>query len=161
MASLGCKLAQILHLGRMPADVKTHLAAEGDILYVEDSICQTVIFNDFRAPGFYCSSGIKGGLPGYFVLTECRVIAKARFFNKIDLNMYNKVDFNLRLDEPAFKEVVFRVTPKYLSVKYDPSTQIPGSSGRIEVRLHLSDTITPARILLQKGVVLNTKGLAL
>ena len=155
------KRAWFLHLGRMSADMKTQLAAEGNILYSEESICQTVRFNNFRAPGFYRSSGIKGFLPGYFVLTECRVIAKARFFSKIDLNMYNKVDFNLRFDEPAFKEVVFLATPKYLSIKYDPSTQIPEASGKLEVRLRLSDIITPARILLQKGAVLKTKGISL
>ncbi len=161
MIRFGCKLARFLHLGRMPVDVKTHLAAEGNILYVEECIFQTVIFNDFRAPGKYCSYGVKWGLPGYFALTECRVMAKARFFNKIDLNLYNKVDFSLRFDEPTFKEVVFLATPKCLSVTYDPSSQIPGASGRIEVRLHLSDIIMPARILLQKSAVLKTKGLTL
>ncbi len=146
------KFVWLLHLGRMPADVKTQLAAEGSVLYVEESICQTAIIHHFRAPGFYIWHGRKVFI-GYFVLTECRFMVKAGFYNKIDLN--------LCFDEPAFKNVVFLATPKYLSATFDPSSQIPGASGKIEVRLHLSDLITPAKILLEKGAILKTKGLAL
>lgn len=62
-------VAWYLYLGRMPADVKTRLTAEGIILYAEESVCQTAIFNDFRAPGIYYSYRRQLFI-GYFALTE-------------------------------------------------------------------------------------------
>lgn len=136
------KIAGALHIGRMPEKVKSILAAESDMVYLAESVLETAIYRNFRAPGTYISSG-RMGFVGYFALTGHRIVVRA--------GLYNKIDVNLLFDEPAFKQVAFTVRPRYLAMKFDPSCRMPDMSGEIEIRLHIPDVTHAAQLLSEKG----------
>jgi hypothetical protein len=136
------KLATGLHLGRLPARVRTQLESEGGILYLAEGIWETAILRHYRAPGAYCRHR-RMGFIGYFALSERRLIAKAR--------AYHEINVNVAYEEPRFKAMTFAVRPKYLAVAFDASAQSPEASGQIEIRLHLPEVDLAAQILARAG----------
>lgn len=146
------RIAGFLHLGKMPVDVEAHLQSEGRMLYLAEGIAETAILRNFKAPGTRCGYR-RMGFVGFFALTERRILASARYFHGIRID----TAFN----DPPFKQLEFHATPKYLSVTFDPSIHGPDMSGRIEIRLHLPDVATAARILADKGARLTAEGIDL
>jgi hypothetical protein len=132
MATFTQKVAARLRLGRLPA-------AEG--------IWETAIFRHYRAPQVYCRYR-RMGFIGYFALSERRLIARAKG--------YHEIDVNVAYDEPRFQKLTFAVQPRYLSLAFDASLQSPEASGQIEIRLHLPDAATAAQILEQAGAHLES-----
>jgi len=142
-------MAARLHLGRLPEALRTQLESEGRILYLAENIGETAICKDYRAPG--ARSGRRWiWFIGYFVLTERRVVAKARW--------YHRVDVNVAYDEPLSPALAFHVKRKYLCLAWDASAQDPRTSGQLEVRLYLPDVTTAARLLEQAGARIEWNG---
>jgi len=136
------KLAGFLHLGRIPPLLRSQLEAEGRILYLAEGILETAVFRDFRAPGAYCSHRWIAFV-GFLVLSQKRLVVKARFAHQISIN--------IPYEDPRFHKLTFKATPKMLSVAFDASLQGPGISGQLEVRAHLPDVATVAAILQRVG----------
>jgi hypothetical protein len=137
-------IANVLHLGRLPIRARRQLEVDGGLLYCAEGIWESAVLVGFKAPGYYIDTR-KMGFIGSFALSDRRVIARAGF--------YNKIDVNLMFEDPRFKEVIFKVRPKYLSMKFDASIQMPRATGDIEIRLHLPDIAKAAEILESKGAV--------
>lgn len=150
-ATLTQKIAGVVHLGRLPARVREQMLLEGEMLYEAEGIAETVILKSFRAPGQYCLHR-RMGFVGYFALSARRIVAKA--------GSYHKIDVNMAFDDPAFKSICFKAEPKYLSLTFDPSIQMPDASGEIEIRLHLPDIASAAEVLRDKGAQIADDGLA-
>jgi len=144
------RIAGILHLGRMRADVQARLQAEGEILYLAEGIAATARFFSFRAPGVRIYERVQGFV-GYLALTERRMVASA--------GMYNRIRLSVAFNDPQFQQIEFIARPKYLAVSYDPSIQSPEMSGKIEIRFHLPDVAAAATILAEKGARLKAEAI--
>jgi hypothetical protein len=149
MATFVQKLAARLRLGQLPEALRAQLESEGRILYLAEGIWETAIFRHYRAPNAY-SSHRRIGFIGYFALSEHRLVARAK--------CYHEIDVNVAYDELRFKKMTFTVRRKYLSLAFDASTQSPQASGQLEVRLHLPDIATAAKILEQAGAQMESNG---
>jgi hypothetical protein len=149
MATFLQRLATRLRLGQLPEAVRTQLESEGRLLYLAEGIMETAIFRGYRAPGVY-SWRRKALFIGYFALSERRLVAKAKRFHEINVDV--------AYDDPRFKKMTFTVRPEYLSLAFDASTQSSQASGQLEVRLHLPDIMTAARILEQAGAQIVSNG---
>lgn len=143
------KVSHVFHLGRLPAEVRQQMESEGEMLYLAEGIAETAIFRNFRAPGYY-STCKRMGFIGYFALSGRRIVARAR--------CYNKIDVNIAFDDPKFKSLLFKVTPRYLSLTFDPSIQMAKASGQMEIRFHLPDISAAAKILDDKGALMPVEG---
>lgn len=142
MATFLQKLAAKLRLGRLPETVRAQLESEGRILYLAEGIMETAIWRRYRAPGA-CILARRMAFIGYFALSERRLVAKAKRFHEINVNV--------AYDDPRFKAMTFTIRPKYLALAFDASAQGPQASGQIEVRLHLPDNAAATKILEQAG----------
>lgn len=136
------RLAAKCRLGQLPQARRAQLESEGRILYLAEGILETAIFRHFRAPNVY-SSHRRIMFIGYFALSERRLVAKAK--------CYHEIDVNVSYDETRFHRMTFAVRPKYLSLACDASVQNAQMSGQMELRLHLPDVVTAAKILEQTG----------
>ena len=143
------KLAAKFRLGQLPQARRAQLESEGCILYLAEGIWETAIFRHFRAPNAY-SSHRRILFLGYFALSERRLVAKAK--------CYHEIDVNVAYDETRFQKMTFAVHPKYLSLAFDASVQNAQMSGQIELRLHLPDVATAAKILGQAGARMELNG---
>jgi len=142
MGTIVQRLAAGLHLGRLPEAVRAQLESEDRILYLAEGILETAIFRHYGTPRFY-SLYRRMGFIGYFVLSERRLIARAKCFHEIDISA--------AYDDELLKAMTFTARPKYLSLAFDASAKDPQASGQIEVRLHLPDIAGVAKILEQVG----------
>jgi hypothetical protein len=142
------KISSFFHSGKMPDEVMVKLESEGGILYKEEGIRETAIFQNFRSPGIYCGWR-KIGFIGYFILSERRIIVQAR--------CYDYININALYDAGAFQKIEFSVGPKYLSISFNAADHLPKSSGQVEIRLHLSDISAAVDILRQKGANIAVK----
>ena len=149
MGAILQKLAARLGLGQLPDTLRAQLESEGRILYLAEGIWETAIFRHFRAPSAR-SSYRRISFIGYFALSQRRLVAKAK--------CRHRVDVNVAYDDPRFHQMTFAVRPKYLSLAMDASTQSPQMSGQMEVRLHLPDVATAAKILEQAGARMEWNG---
>jgi hypothetical protein len=136
------KLTARLGLGQLPEALRDQLESEGRILYLAEGILETALFRNYRAPSVY-SSHRRMAFIGYFALSERRMVARAKGYHQIDVNM--------AYDDPRFQKITFAVRPKFLSLAFDASTQNAQASGQVEVRLHLPDIAAAARMLEQAG----------
>jgi hypothetical protein len=150
MGTLLQRLTGGLHLGQLPGTVRAQLESEGRILYLAEGIRETAKFTRYRAPGVYSWRRWIAFI-GYFALSERRLVAKAK--------QYHRIDVNVAYDDPQFKAMTFTVRPKYLSLAFDASAQSPKASGQIEVRLHLPDIAAATKILEQAGAQIVSGGL--
>jgi hypothetical protein len=150
MARFLQKLATRLRLGQLPEAVRTQLESEGRILYLAEGVRETAIFRDYRAPGAYILQR-RIVFIGYFALSERRLVAKAK--------AYHEINVNVAYDEPRFKAMTFTVRPKYLALAFDASAQSPQASGQIEVRLHLPDIAAATKFLEEAGAQIVSKSL--
>ncbi len=148
MATFTQRLAAGLHLGRLPAAQRVQLESEGRLLYLAEGIWETAILRRYRAPGAFSWRQRFGNI-GYFVLSEHRLVARAKGGHEIDVNM--------AYDDPPFQKLTFAIQPKYLSLTFDPSTQNPQASGQIEIRLHLPDVDMAAEILERAGAQMESR----
>jgi len=142
MGTVVQRLATGLGLGRLPDALRAQLESEGPIVYLAEGILETAIFRRYKAPGIR-SRHRRIGFIGYFVLSERRMVVKAK--------RYNEVNINTAYDDALFKKLTFAVRPRYLSLVFDASEQGAQASGQIEVRLHLPDVVVAAKILEQAG----------
>jgi hypothetical protein len=145
MATFTQRLAGTFGLGRLPGAQRVQLESEGRLLYLAEGIWETAILRDYqhhRFPQAYCLA-CRMGFIGYFALSERRLVAKAK--------AYNKIDVNVAYEEPRFKAMTFTIRPKYLALTFDASAQSPEDSGQLEVRLHLPDIALAAKILKRAG----------
>jgi hypothetical protein len=145
MATFTQKLAGTFRLGRLPEAQRVQLESEGRLLYLAEGIWETAIFQryrHYRFPQAYCLHR-RMGFIGYFALSERRLIAKAK--------AYNEINVNVAYDDPRFQALMFTVRPKYLALTFDASAQSPEDSGQLEIRLHLADIATAVKILEQAG----------
>jgi len=142
MATFIQKLATRLRLGQLPEAVRTQLESESRLLYLAEGIMETAIFRGYRAPGAYILQR-RIVFIGYFALSEHWLVAKAK--------AYHETNVNVAYDDPRFKAITFTIRPRYLALTFDASAQSPQASGQLEVRLHLPDIMTAARILEQAG----------
>ncbi len=150
MATFLQKLAARLRLGQLPEALRAQLESEGRLLYLAEGIMETAIFRRYRAPGAY-SWRRRAVFIGYFALSERRLVAKAK--------AYHEINVNVAYDDPRFKAMTFTVRPKYLALAFDASAQSAQASGQLEVRLHLPDVATAARILERAGTQVVSNGL--
>jgi hypothetical protein len=150
MTTFRQKLAAILRLGQLPQTVRAQLESEGRILYLAEGIKETAVFRDYRGPYNYALARWMA-FTGYFALTERRLVAKAK--------AYHEINVNVAYDDPRFKAITFTVRPRYLALAFDASTQSPQASGQIEVRLHLPDQAAATKILEQAGARIVSNGL--
>ncbi len=142
MGTLTQRLSGFLGLGRLPARLREELEAESPLLVVAEGITEIAVFKKFRSPVAYCRRKYTLFI-GFFVLSETRLIVKA--------GLHNTINVNMRYDDPQFQNIVFAATPTLLSLTFDASVQSPKMSGQIEVRLHLPDVGTAAKILQAVG----------
>lgn len=149
MSAILQKWAARLRLGQLPPARRAELESEGRILYLAEGIRETAIFMHFKASNAR-SRYRRVWFLGYFALSERRLVAKAKCGQEIDINV--------TYDETRFQKMTFAVTPKYLSLAWDASAQSPQMSGQMEVRLHLPDVATAAKILEQAGARMEPHG---
>lgn len=145
MATFTQRLAGTFGLGRLPEAQRVQLESEDRLRYLAEGIWETAILRDYRHcrfPQAYCLAR-RMGFIGYFALSERRLIAKAK--------AYNEINVNVAYEEPRFKAMTFTVRPKYLALTFDASAQSSEDSGQIEIRLHLPDIAFAAKILEQAG----------
>ncbi len=142
MSTLVQRLAAGLRLGRLPEATRAQLEGEGRILYLAEGVLETAIFRHYRARGFRIGHSRKTFI-GYFVVSERRMVVKAK--------CYNEIDVNTAYDEALFQKITFAMRPTYLSLAFDASAQNAQASGQIEVRVHLPDVAVAAGILGQTG----------
>ena len=142
------KLAAKLRLGRLPGTLRTQVESEGRILYLAEGILETAIFRHYKTPNA-CSSHRRIAFIGYFALSERRIVAKAK--------CYHEIDVNVAYDDALFKSMTFAVRPKYLSLAIDASAQSAQASGQMELRLHLPYPAAAAKILEQAGTQMLSK----
>jgi len=142
MGTLVQRLAAGLGLGRLPQAVRAQLESEGRIVYLAEGVPETAIFRHYRAPGIRIWRNWRGFI-GYFVLSERRMVVKAK--------AYHEININAAYDDLLFKKIAFAVRPRYLSMAFDASAQDVQASGQIEVRLHLPDIAVAAQILERAG----------
>jgi hypothetical protein len=140
MGTLIHRLAARLRLGRLPDALRAQLESEGRILYLAEGILETAVFRHYRAPGFD-SLYRRISFIGYFVLSERRVVVKAK--------CYHEINIDAAYDDALFQKMTFAVRPRYLSLAFDASAQSAQASGRVEVRLHLPDVAAAAKTLEQ------------
>lgn len=148
MGTVVQKVASLFRLGRLPAALRSQLETEAKVLHLAEGIWETAVFKDFRAPGNYCLWR-SIGFTGFFVLTEKRMMAKARF--------YHYINVNVTYDDPRFRSITFSARPKMLSLAFDASLEDPEWSGQLEVHLHLPDVGTVAQILQRAGAQIELK----
>jgi len=142
MGTLVQRLAAGLGLGRLPEAVRAQVESEGRIVYLAEGVPETAVFRHYRAPGVR-DWHRRIGFIGYFVLSERRLVAKAK--------AYHEINVNVAFADDAFKEMTFTVMPRYLSLAFDASTQSAQASGQVEVRLHLPDIAVAAKVLERAG----------
>jgi hypothetical protein len=74
--------------------------------------------------------------------------------------LYDRINVNMRYDDPQFQTIAFTASSKVLSLKFDASVQSPQMGGQIEVRLRLPDVGTAAEILQTVGAQIEFNGAA-
>lgn len=122
------RIARVFGVGRVPAALRRQLETEAPLLYVAEGIAETVTLKDFKAPGVRCGWR-KMGLVGFVIVTEKRLIAKAR--------SYHHVDLDLTFADPRFQQITLAGEDDVFLMRFDASLKGPGYSGQVEVRLHL------------------------
>lgn len=142
MATIVQKVAGGLGLGRVPGSLRAQLESEGPIRYLAEGILETAVFRHYQAPGFY-SWRRRIAFIGYFVLSERRLVARAKCFHSIDINA--------AYDEPLFGKMTITARRRYLSLAFDASATNAQASGQVEARLHLPDVAAAAAILERVG----------
>ncbi len=142
MGTLVQRLAAGLGLGRLPEAVRAQVESEGRIVYLAEGVLETAIFRHYRAQGV--RSGYRRiSFIGYFVLSERKMVVKAK--------RYSEININVAYDDALFKKMIFAVRPTYLSLAFNASEQSTQASGQIEVRVHLPDIAAASEILEQAG----------
>ncbi len=142
MSTLAQKVAARLRLGRLPQATRAQLESEGRILYLAEGVLETAIFRDYKAPGARIVHR-RSAFIGYFVLSERRMVVKAK--------AYHEINVNVAFADEAFKKMTFAVRPGYLSLGFDASAQSAQASGQIEIRVHLPDIAAVSKVLQQAG----------
>ena len=122
------RIAQVFGLGRVPPALRRQLEREAPLLYVAEGIAETVTLKDFRAPGVRCGWR-KMGFVGFVIVTEKRLVAKAR--------SYHHVDLDLTFADPRFQQITLAREDDVFSMRFDASLKGSGYSGQVEVCLHL------------------------
>jgi hypothetical protein len=143
------KIANFFHLGRLPDDIRAQMIQDGGIVYLAEGAIATVIYDNFRMPGYFCRYR-RMTFIGFFALSDRRIVSRA--------GGYHKIDINTTYDDPKFKGITFKSNLNCLKIQFDPAEYIPEASGQIEVRLSLPDLSRVADILKQKGahVIMDT-----
>jgi len=142
MSTLTQTVAAGLGLGRLPDAVRAQVESEGRIVYLAQGVLETAIFRHYKAPGVRTGRR-RISFIGYFVLSERRMVVKAK--------CYNEIIVNVAFADDVFKKMTFAVRPGYLSLAFDASAQSAQVSGQVEVRVHLPDVAVAAKVLEQAG----------
>jgi hypothetical protein len=150
MSAILQRWAARLRLGQLSQARRAELESEGRILYLAEGIWEWAIFRHFKSWA-HDARWARCGFIGFFALSERRmvVIVRAR---------YAKMEINVAYDEARFQKMTFAATPKYLSLAFDASVQNAQMSGQVELRLHLPDVATAAKILEQAGARIESNG---
>ncbi len=135
-------------VGRMPKALRAEMESQGGFLFLAEGIGATAVFRNFKAPGVRSNSRIMK-FHGYLAMTDRMLILCARLFHRIDIQ--------IAYDDPRFQAILFRITEKHLILTFDPSLFLADSSGEVEVRLCLPDSMQAARLLREKGAFVNIK----
>jgi hypothetical protein len=149
MGTIIQSFAGLFRLGRIPSALRAQLESESRILYLAEGIAETAVFKYFRSPGMCCYRRFTSFI-GFFVITEKRIVAKAKLYNQINVNM--------AYTDPRFQSIAFVADSKRLSLAFDASVQGPQMSGQMEVRLHLPDVGAAVDILQKAGAPIELKG---
>lgn len=136
--SILSSIAGKLGIGRLPSAVRAQLETDGGILYLAESAGATATFENYQAPGFYCSCR-KMGFIGYLALSQKRLAAHAGFWDRINLNV--------PYTDPRFAAISIQAERKTMALSYDASKMSPEASGRVTIRYHLPDPEEAARLL--------------
>lgn len=134
-------IARKLGIGKLPPAIRAQLEADGGILYLAESAGATATFENFRSPGFYCSSRTMGFI-GYLALSQKRLAAHAGLWDRINLNV--------PFADPRLNSISIEAERKTIALRYDASKMNPKASGRITVRYHVPDPEKFARLLKSK-----------
>jgi hypothetical protein len=142
MTTLTQRFANAFHVGRLPEEARSQMASDGGILYLAEGVLETALFRHFRSPQG-CSLYRRTAFIGFVVMSQRRIIVRAEWFHQIHIN--------LAYGEPRFKVITFKARPRYLSLAFDASDQMPDSSGQVEIRMYLPDVSKAADVLTRQG----------
>ena len=129
-------LSRLFNLGRMPADARTTLEAEG-IVVMDENIRGWIVFKDFRAPGkrFKHKSEV---LAGFLVVTKRRVLAQAFGQRVVNVLRDHPKFALLHIDTPAEDRI---------EISFEASDFHDDRSGRIIVGFKTTKAAEFARVL--------------
>ena len=148
MTTIVQRIARMFRLGRISPALRSQLEAAERIHYLAEGIWQTAVFKEFRAPGACCGHRTIGFI-GFFIVTEKRLIAKARLGHQVDIDIGFK--------HPQFGSVSFVADRSMIYLRFDASIQSPDMSGQIELRLHVPDTQVVADVLKKAGAMIEVR----
>jgi hypothetical protein len=133
-------------LGKIPADLKSQLEAEGIVLQ-DEGISGAIIYKNFRSPTRY-SSWRWSGFVGSLIVTNSRVVGV----------VYNRPASDILFTDPRLESINISVEGGQLRLAFDASLFRSDWSGQIEYRYNTPDAQAFADAITSRRVKEKNKG---